>query len=729
MPMQPKPSADTSSPCCPTCVSAVEAGHLAVFNQESELCRDGDRIPHGRKRFANDLFIRERAVDLGRVEERDAAVDRLADDRDTVFPAGAGSVAEADAIVGGHAGAKRHKPSVLDAKDADHYTSEAERLRVAMARQEHVQGGGALRVSLTLSDSRCGQDLRRMQLPTNAPARDSRSAAASAVPPTGALSRLAPGVAMLRGYQIEWLRYDVAAGLSVAAVALPTAIAYAQLAGFPPVVGLYASILPLVVYAILGTSRQLIVNPDAATCAMVAAIVAPLAGGDAGLYTTLAVSLAVFTGVACMVAGLFRLGFLADFLGKPVLVGFMNGIAISIAIGQIGKVFGFALLSERILPRLVEFVSKLGSTHLPTLTVGIITFAVMRGVHRFFPRLPAPLVALVVAVALVKAFALDSRGVVVLGVVPAGLPDLQWTAVPLSRLGDLVSGAAALALVSFTSGMITARSFAARNRYEIDVDREFIALGACNIAAGLSQGFAVTGADSRTAISDAMGGKTQVTGLVAAVTMALVLFFLTGPLQYLPISGLGAVLLSAAIGLFDWPALVRFFRIHEGEFLVCVAAMVGVVVLGALQGIALAIGLALLVLLIRSSRPADSVLGRVAGHQGFVDLARSRRCKARAGDGALSVQRVADLLQRPLLQAPGAGCGGAESGRDRADRGRLAARASRQHRSRHPRGPGRGALRPRGPAGDWRRLAAGPPDARPQRGPRTGWAPTRCSPA
>ena len=426
---------------------------------------------------------------------------------------------------------------------------------------------------------------------------------------------------MLRGYQIGWLRYDIAAGLSVAAVALPTAIAYAQLAGFPPVVGLYASILPLVVYAVLGTSRQLIVNPDAGTCAMVAAIVAPLAGEDAGLYTTLAVSLAVLTGVACILAGLFRLGFLADFLGKPVLVGFMNGIAISIAIGQIGKVFGFSLLSERLLPRLIEFVSKLGATHLPTLIVGIITFAVMRGSRRFFPRLPAPLIALVVAVALVQAFDLDGRGVAILGVVPAGLPDFRWTPVPLSRLGDLVSGAVALALVSFTSGMITARSFAARNRYEIDVDREFVALGACNIAAGISQGFAVTGADSRTAISDVMGGKTQVTGLVAAATMALVLLFLTGPLQYLPISGLGAVLLSAAIGLFDWPAVVRFFRIHEGEFLVCLAAMVGVVALGALQGIALAIALAVLVLLIRSSRPADSVLGRVAGRQGFVDLA------------------------------------------------------------------------------------------------------------
>jgi high affinity sulfate transporter 1 len=438
---------------------------------------------------------------------------------------------------------------------------------------------------------------------------------------SSSLGRIAPGLAMLCGYQAEWLKSDVAAGLSVAAVALPVAIAYAQLAGFPPVVGLYAAILPLVVYAIFGTSRQLIVNPDAATCAMVAAIVAPLAAGDAALYTSLAVSLAAFTGVACIAAGFLRLGFLADFLGKPVLVGFMNGIAISIFLGQIGKVFGFSIESGRIVPRLVEFVSKLSETHLPTLAVGVTTFVVMRAVRRFFPLLPAPLVALIAAVALVEGFGLDRLGVTVLGTVPAGLPDLQWPSIPSAHFGSLLSGAAGLALVSITSGMVTARSFATRNRYDIDVDREFVAIGACNVAAGLSQGFAVTGADSRTAVSDAVGGKTQVTGLVAAAAMALVLLFFTGPLQYLPGAALGAVLISAAIGLFDWRALVRFYRIAEGELLVCVAAMLGVVALGAMQGIALSIALAMLVLLVRSSRPAESILGRVDGLQGFYDVA------------------------------------------------------------------------------------------------------------
>ena len=445
------------------------------------------------------------------------------------------------------------------------------------------------------------------------------------------VERYAPGLYRLRGYRREWLHNDVAAGLSVAAVALPTAIAYAQLAGFPPVVGLYASMLPLVAYAIFGTSRQLIVNPDAATCAMVAAIVAPLAAGNDALYINLAVSLAVLSGIACIAAGAFRLGFLADFLGKPVLVGFMNGISLNIILGQLGKVFGFPIESGSILPRLFEFLSKLEQTHLPTLAVGVLTFAVVRLVKRFFPRLPAPLLALIAAVALVQIFGLDQRGVAVLGAVPAGLPSLGWTPVPSEFVMPLVYGALGLALVSFTSGMVTARSFAARNKYEIDVDREFIALGACNIASGLSQGFAVTGADSRTAISDAMGGKTQVTGLVAAATIALVLLFLTSPLRYLPISALGAVLVSAAIGLFDWQALLRFRRIREGELLVCVAAMLGVVVVGALQGIAIAIGLAMLVLLVRSSRPAEAVLGRVEGLQGFHDVAQHEGATPVAG--------------------------------------------------------------------------------------------------
>jgi high affinity sulfate transporter 1 len=438
------------------------------------------------------------------------------------------------------------------------------------------------------------------------------------------------------------LRSDVAAGLSVAAVALPTAIAYAQLAGFPAVVGLYAAIPPLLVYALLGSSRQLIVNPDAATCAMVAAIVAPLATGDDALYVSLALALTMLTGCICVAAGFCRLGFVADFLGRPVLVGFMNGIAISIVLGQIGRVFGLGLEAERVIPRLLEFLSKLPDTHAATLAVGAVTFASLRALHRFAPRLPAPLIALAGAILVVQVLGLDRAGVSVVGHVPAGLPRPAWPAVPWALVEPLLTGALGLALVLVTSGMVTARSFAARNGYEIDTDREMIAIGACNVATGLCQGFAVTGADSRTAVSDSMGGRTQLTGVIAASAIALVLVFFTAPLRYLPGSALGAVLISAGIGLFDWRAIVRLYRIHEGEFLICMTATVGVVSLGALPGIGLATVLSLLVLLLRSARPADAVLGQVTGESGFVDL--SEHPGAHAVPGLLIYRFAASVI-------------------------------------------------------------------------------------
>jgi MFS superfamily sulfate permease-like transporter len=256
----------------------------------------------------------------------------------------------------------------------------------------------------------------------------------------------------------------------VAAVAVPIALAYAELAGFPPVVGLYASILPLLAYALFGTSPHLIVNPDAAVCAMVAAIVAPLASGNTDAYLSLSVALAVLTGIICIVGGFLRLGFVADFLGKPVLVGFMNGMAVSIFLGQIGKVFGFPIESGGIIPRLVEFLSKLPQTHPPTLAIGVVTLAVMVGTRRFLPRLPAPLIAVVVAVALAQALRLDQVNVKVVGAVPAGLPAFRVPHLRMEQLNMIFGGAVALALVAFSSSMITTRSFAARHRLDVDVD-------------------------------------------------------------------------------------------------------------------------------------------------------------------------------------------------------------------------------------------------------------------
>jgi high affinity sulfate transporter 1 len=433
------------------------------------------------------------------------------------------------------------------------------------------------------------------------------------------LARMAPGLGQLAAYQRAWLRHDLIAGISVAAVALPTAIAYAQIIGLDPVIGLYAAIPALLAYAVFGTSRHLIVNPDAATCAILAATLTPLAAGDSEVLLSLSVVLAIFTGLFCFVACWLRLGFLADFLSRPILTGFLNGVAISIFLGQIGKVFGFPMESHGIIAGLIEFIGKLPKTHFPTLAVGLLAIAVMIASKRLLPRWPGPLLAVVAAVVAVKAMGLEAAGVAVVGDVPAGLPHLKWPTFDPQFLPPLFGGALGVALVSFCNAMVVARSFAAKNHYEVDADRELFALGASQIAAGLCQGFAVSGTESRTAMNHAMGGKSQAAGLVAAAVMAIVLLFLTAPLSYLPKTAMGAILIFAAIGLFDAASLRRLWHVSRTEFGLAIATMVGVIALDVLEGILMAVSLALLLLLKRSARPPDAVLVRVPGMKGFHD--------------------------------------------------------------------------------------------------------------
>lgn len=444
------------------------------------------------------------------------------------------------------------------------------------------------------------------------------------------LYRIAPGLGALAAYQRDWLRHDLVAGVSVAAVALPTAIAYAEIIGLDPVVGLYAAIPSLVAYALFGTSRHLIVNPDAATCAMIGAALAPLAAGDPQVLLSMSVVLAIFAGLICFAASALRLGIVADFLSRPILVGFLNGVAISIFLGQIGKVVGFAITSHGIIPTFIEFVRKAHETQWPTLAVGLMTIAVMLASKRLLPRWPGPLLAVVAAVVVVKAMGLEGR-VAVVGDVPAGLPRLRWPEFDPQFLQPLFGGAMGVALVSFCNAMVVARSFAAKHHYEVDADRELSALGACQIASGLCQGFAVSGTESRTAMNHAMGGKSQVAGLVAAAVMAAVLLFLTAPLAYLPKAALGGVLIVAAIGLFDVASMRRLWRVSRTEFGVAVATTVGVIALDVLEGILMAVALALLLLLKRSARPADAVLGRVPGLKGFHDLAQYADASATPG--------------------------------------------------------------------------------------------------
>jgi high affinity sulfate transporter 1 len=431
------------------------------------------------------------------------------------------------------------------------------------------------------------------------------------------LQRFSPGLRDFASYRRADVPYDLMAGLSVAAVALPVGVAYAQLAGFAPQVGLYASILPLVAYALFGTSRQLIVGPDAATCALIAASITPLAAGDPNLYSSLSLALAFLSGLLCVLASFLRLGVLADFLSKPILVGFLNGMAISIALGQIGKIFGFAIERERILPRLLEFIAKLGFTHWPTLGIGVLAFLILVLSPRVLPRIPAALLAMAITGLSVNWFDLESLGVKTVGLVPAGLPPLHIPSFPPELLPALLADAAGLALIGFSSMMLTARSFAAKNKYEIDADREFAALGAANMAAALSQGFAISGADSRTAMNDTAGGRTRVAGLFTALTVALVLLFFTHPLQFVPIAALGAVLVKAAFGLLDLPSLRSFYRIDKREFALSLLAMLGVASVGAVQAILVAVVLALVRFLRLVSRPKVEVLGSVPGLPGF----------------------------------------------------------------------------------------------------------------
>ncbi len=427
------------------------------------------------------------------------------------------------------------------------------------------------------------------------------------------LARWAPGLAVLLRYDPAWLPRDVVAGLSVAAIALPVGIAYADLTGVPATIGIYAAIFPLVPYALLGSSRQLILGPDAATCIMVAASLAPLAQGDPERYLALLPVLTLITGVLYVVASIGRLGFFASFLSQPILTGYLNGIAIVIIVGQLPKLLGYPSEAGEPLPRLLEFVQRLYQSHWPTVLLGLVLLAGLIALRRVAPNVPAALAVVVAGIAAVAIFDLQATGVKVTGPVPAGLPTPTWTWFDPATYRGLFSDAAGILLISFTGGVLTAKSFARRNHYEIDANQELIALGAANLAVGLGQGFPVTGADSRTAVNDTMGGRSQLVGIVAAGAMLLVLLLLTGPLSLVPSTALAAVILVSAVGLFDITGLRLLLGMSRREGLLSAATTLGVLVLGVLPGVVLAVVLSLFWLLATAMRPKDAVLGRLPG--------------------------------------------------------------------------------------------------------------------
>lgn len=434
------------------------------------------------------------------------------------------------------------------------------------------------------------------------------------------ITRFLPGLPTFLHYQRADFRFDCFAGLSVAAVALPVGIAYAEIARVPAVYGIYSAFIPLLIYAFLGSSRQLIVGPDAATCLMVAAALGPLAGGNPQRYMELMISITLITGMFNIIFGLCRFGFMANFLSHPILVGYLNGVALIVLTGQLPKLFGYKAEAAGFFGKLVEFSEKIAGTHLPTLILGTIALILLIAMKRWASQLPAALIVAALSIIAVEVLHLHACGVAVLGPVPSGLPTLQVPSFDPERFKILVQHGASIALISFTSGVLTAKSFASRNRYTIDANQEMIAFGACNIASGLMQGFPVTGADSRTAVNSAMGGRTRMAGIIAAAAMILFLLFFTSPLASLPNAALAAIIIVSCIGLFDVSSLRELYAASRRELSFSLVTTAGVLYFDVLPAVFFAILLTLLWLLLASSRPHDEVLGRVPGISGYHNI-------------------------------------------------------------------------------------------------------------
>ena len=432
-------------------------------------------------------------------------------------------------------------------------------------------------------------------------------------------------VPSLRRYSRAWLGRDLVAGLVLSALLVPQGMAYAELAGLPAVTGLYTSILCLVGYAVVGPSRILVLGPDSALGPMIAAVVLPLVGanGDPARAVLLASALAIVTGLLMVGAGLGRLGYVADLLSKPTIVGYMSGLALTILVGQLPKLLGFSVDADSFLGEVVGAVKGIvgGEVVLPAAAIGVLSLVVILVLGRFLPKVPAVLVSVVLAMVLSLALGLQQRGVKVIGTLPQGLPSFH---VPLLGLSDLVlitAGAFGIALVALADTISTATSFAERVGDEVDGNREMIGIGTANIAAGLFQGFPVSTSGSRTAVAERAGARTQLTGIVGAVVIAAMLVAFPSLLAPLPQPTLGAIVIAAALSLFDIPAVVRLRRQRRGDFLVFLAAFLGVALLGVLPGIAIAIVTSVGAVFARIWRPYTTVLGKVEGVPGLHDRA------------------------------------------------------------------------------------------------------------
>ena len=440
----------------------------------------------------------------------------------------------------------------------------------------------------------------------------------------GWVTQVVPGLANFRGYPRTAVRGDVLGGLTVSAYLVPQALAYATLAGLAPVAGLWAALPPLVIYAFLGSSRQLSIGPESTTALMTAAVLVPVVGAaDPGRYAAHAATLALLVGVICLVAGLLRLGFLANLLSRPVLVGYLAGIAAMMVASQLGRLTGVTVSGESIIEQVRSFVTAVPELRWPTVALSAAVLAVIFALDSRAPRLPGPLIGILAATAAAALLAGSRNGgdmVDVVGAIPAGLPVPDWPAVSGDMLGDLVAPALGIAVVAFSDNVLTARAFASRRGEDIDPHAELRALGVCNLVAGMFRGFPISSSGSRTALADAAGARTQVYSLVVLGVLATALVFGGGVMAAIPSAALGALVVFAATKLVDVAEFGRLARFRRSELVIALSTAAAVVAFGVLNGVLVAIGLSVADLLRRLAHAHDSVQGLVPGVPGMHDV-------------------------------------------------------------------------------------------------------------
>ncbi len=432
------------------------------------------------------------------------------------------------------------------------------------------------------------------------------------------ITRFIPGLALFKGLNPALIRTELIVAVTVVAVLVPSAMAYGDLAGVTPVAGLYVALAAMVMYALFGTSGQLITGPEATTAILVATAVAPLAAGDPARYAALAALAAILVGLISVLGGLLKLGFITDFLSKPILIGYITGTSLIVIGSQLGKMFGIKVESDYFLRQIMEVLSRFDEWHVLTVVLGLVSMAILFIIRRVNRALPGPLIVVVLGIIASIVFDLAARGVAVVGAVPAGLPSLAIPSVSLQDVVALLPAAVALTILIYADEILTARVFASKHGQKIDANQEFIAIGMANIGAGLLQGFPAATSGSRTTVVDQMGGKTQLVGLLAAALTVIFLLFFTPLLEPLPTVVLGAIIIVATLGLIDIPAF-RFLRqIRPAEAWLAVATMIGVLTLGVLQGILIAVVLSLINIIFHISRPHDALLDDVEVGGGVV---------------------------------------------------------------------------------------------------------------